>query len=133
MGYLIDSGIFIAMERGTLASEAFIERAGDAPCFVSAVTESELWHGVHRASTPERAAKRAFFVEKCLREAPSLPADHLVARKHALIWAEREALGQIIGSHDLWIAATALVHDFTLATRNEREFRRVPGLRVEVW
>ena len=56
-----------------------------------------------------------------------------MARKHALIWAELESSGQMIGAHDLWIAATALVHDFTLATRNEREFRRVPGLRVEVW
>lgn len=133
MGYLIDSGIFIALERGALAPEAFVGQAGDEPCFVSVVTESELWHGVHRASSAERAAKRAAFVEKCLREAPSLPADHLVARKHAMIWAQLEASGQIIGAHDLWIAATALVHDLTLATRNEREFRRVPGLKVEVW
>lgn len=133
MGYLIDSSIFIAMERGALSQELFTKQAGDEPCFVSAVTESELWHGVLRANTPERAAKRALFVERCLREAPSLPADHWVARKHAVIWAQLEAAGEIIGSHDLWIAATALVHDFTLVTRNEREFRRVPGLRVEVW
>ena len=133
MGYLIDSGIFIAIERGALAPEAFVGQAGDESCFVSVVTESELWHGVHRASTAERAAKRAAFVEKCLREAPSLPADHLVARKHALIWAQLEASGLVIGAHDLWIAATALVHDLKLATRNEREFRRVPGLKVEGW
>jgi len=31
------------------------------------------------------------------------------------------------------IAAHALSADASLATSNEREFRRVPGLRVENW
>jgi tRNA(fMet)-specific endonuclease VapC len=38
--------------------------------------------------------------------------------------------GQLVGANDLWIAATAIAHDLPLLTRNEREFRRVPGLRV---
>ena len=38
-----------------------------------------------------------------------------------------------IGANDLWIAAHALAADLTLATGNEREFRRVPTLRVENW
>ena len=35
--------------------------------------------------------------------------------------------------NDLWIAAHALADDLTLVTNNEREFQRVPGLRVENW
>ena len=35
-----------------------------------------------------------------------------------------------VGSRDLRIAATALVHDFTMVTRNTTDFRRVPGLRI---
>jgi predicted nucleic acid-binding protein len=38
--------------------------------------------------------------------------------------------GQMIGANDMWIAATAIAHDLPLLTRNEREFRRVPGLTV---
>lgn len=34
---------------------------------------------------------------------------------------------------NLLIAAIALSNDLTVVTRNDREFRRVPGLRVEVW
>jgi tRNA(fMet)-specific endonuclease VapC len=38
--------------------------------------------------------------------------------------------GLLIGSNDLWIAATALAHGMPVVTRNEQHFRRVPGLRV---
>jgi tRNA(fMet)-specific endonuclease VapC len=38
-----------------------------------------------------------------------------------------------IGRGDLLIASIALAHRSTLATRNVRDFRQVPGLRVENW
>ena len=38
-----------------------------------------------------------------------------------------------IGTQDLKIAAIALTHDALLLSANLREFRRVPGLRVENW
>lgn len=33
----------------------------------------------------------------------------------------------------MMIAAIALAHDMSVATRSTRAFRRVPGLRVEAW
>ena len=46
---------------------------------------------------------------------------------------ELRAQGIRIGTLDLRIAATALVHDLTLITRNHKDFARVPGLRFESW
>ena len=38
--------------------------------------------------------------------------------------------GVLIGSNDLWIAATALAYGMPVVTANENHYRRVPGLRV---
>lgn len=38
--------------------------------------------------------------------------------------------GLLIGSNDLWIAATSVVHGLPLVTHNERHFRRIPELKV---
>ena len=38
-----------------------------------------------------------------------------------------------IGTMDLRIAATALVRDYTVLTRNMVDFEKVPGLKVEDW
>jgi predicted nucleic acid-binding protein len=39
-------------------------------------------------------------------------------------------MGLILGTNDLWIAASALVHGMPVVTENRNEFRRVPGLEV---
>lgn len=41
--------------------------------------------------------------------------------------------GDPIGDHDLWIAALGLQHGMTVASRNERHFRRVEGLRLTTY
>jgi predicted nucleic acid-binding protein len=39
-------------------------------------------------------------------------------------------VGLLIGSNDLWIAATGVAHSLPVVTANERHYRRVPGLVV---
>ena len=55
------------------------------------------------------------------------------AEIYGSIRAVFERQGEVIGANDLWISAQALASRLTLVTRNEREFRRVPGLSVENW
>ena len=93
------------------------------------MTVSELLHGVHRASGARRARRRAF-VEHVLAGFEALPITETVARVHADAWADFSRRGEAIGAHDLWIAATALAHGFSVATHNREEFARVLGLRV---
>jgi tRNA(fMet)-specific endonuclease VapC len=53
--------------------------------------------------------------------------------KYGTIRAELESRGEMIGNNDLWIAAHALASGLVLVTNNEREFRRVRGLKIQNW
>tara|TARA_B110000483_G_scaffold183931_1_gene217555 strand:- start:259 stop:651 length:393 start_codon:yes stop_codon:yes gene_type:complete len=61
---------------------------------------------------------------------PILPADASVALRFGSIARLLRAGGRLIGTNDIWIAATALVHEAPLLTRNVTHFTRVPGLQV---
>jgi tRNA(fMet)-specific endonuclease VapC len=102
---------------------------GDEEWAISVITVSELLHGVHRASGGVRARRRAV-VESLLEEAETLPITAPVARVHAELWSSLVTRGQMMGLHDLWIAATAVAHGFGVVTHNRRDFDRVEGLRV---
>ena len=133
MGLLIDTSVFIDHERGRIDLARVVEGREEEEAFVSVVTGSELLHGVHRASEAGARARRSAFVESVLAEFTLLPIDILVARTHARLWAELVPAGRTVGALDLWIAATCLARGLRLATGNERDFGRVPGLEVEVW
>lgn len=49
---------------------------------------------------------------------------------YAEAWTDLAKRGEVVGAHDLWIAATALAHGLGIATRNASDFGRVAGLRV---
>lgn len=128
MAVLIDTDMLVHLERGVVSPE--VENAiGDEDRAISVITVSELLHGVHRASGAQRTQRRAF-VEHLLAGMRAIEITEQVARVHADVWAELAAKGQLIGAHDLWIAATALIHGMGIATSNPDEFQRVPGLRV---
>lgn len=136
MGVLIDTSVIVAHERGHLDPEtldALVSSRPDDPFYISVVTVSELLHGAHRAGDRIRRARRTAFVEGVIDAIPILPIDLPTARAHAELGAELADAGRPVGTHDLWIAATAVARALRLATLNRREFGRVPGLEVEVW
>jgi tRNA(fMet)-specific endonuclease VapC len=69
-------------------------------------------------------------VERILAVFDALPITEEVARVHAEIGADLAAAGTPISTNDLWIGATALVHDLAVATRDRHSFGRIPGLRL---
>ncbi|MDQ6750426.1 MAG: PIN domain-containing protein [Actinomycetota bacterium] len=130
MALLIDTDVLIDVERGAGTPE--VERVlGDEERAISVITVSELLHGALRASGG-RGTRRRAFVEHLLSGMQAVPITERVARAHADLWVSLAEGGQVIGAHDLWIAATAIAHGFGVATRNVADFARVPGLRVVV-
>ncbi len=126
-GWLVDTSVLVDAERG---GGALGRVPQDEEHSISAITVSELLHGVHRAVDGARRTQRQAYVEHVMGELETLPVTLEVARTHAEIWAQLEATGEVIGIHDLWIVATAIANGLRIATANAREFQRVPGLDV---
>jgi tRNA(fMet)-specific endonuclease VapC len=128
VAFLIDTSVLVGLERADKAAP--FETIEGESSFISAISASELLHGVERAVDEGRRARRQAFVERVLDTIPVLPFDLDAARVHARIWASLLRRGEVIGAHDLIIAATALSRDLVLMTHNTREFGRVEGLAL---
>ena len=92
-----------------------------------AVVKAELYFGARASARVDENLKRlrAFF-----EAIGSLDFDDVAAEHYGVIRAQLKRAGTPIGPNDLMIAAIALAHDATVATRNVNEFARVPTLRI---
>jgi predicted nucleic acid-binding protein len=134
MATLIDSSVLIAAERGQLNFDEFAARYADDDMAISAVTASELLHGLYRARTATQRHRRQSFVEGLLAQLPVIAFDLMVARIHASLWADLARRGIAVGERDLMIGATGVAKDYSVATRDERSFPKISGLKVQrIW
>jgi tRNA(fMet)-specific endonuclease VapC len=130
MARLIDTSVFIALERSEQPLYALESIVADGSFALASITASELLVGVYQAVADEHRQRRRMFVETVLNGLSVLPFDIEVARTHARLFANLAMVGRQIGSNDLLIAATALTYGFDIVTHNLRHFERVPGLVV---
>ncbi len=133
MGVLIDSSVLIEFERGGIDPAVQVQGREDEEFFISVITASELLHGVWRAANRAIRSRRSAFGEAILEKFPVLGIDLPTSRIHAQVWADLESRGIMIGLHDSWLAATCIANGHSLVTSNLRDFKKVPGLRVESW
>ena len=133
MAILIDSSVLIEIERGRIDPAPHLAKRRAEQAFVSVISVSEFLYGSHRTVDPALRHRRIALGEALLAQFQVLHIDLAVARIHAQLKAELASRGTPVGPHDLWLAATCLVHGLTMVTGNLREFRLVPGLAVESW
>ena len=130
--WVLDSNTISYYFRGDPQVVSRLQALPPAQIGVPAIVEYELRYGLLRLA-PEAATPRLTALATLLRPMQILPFDSECAAHAARIRAELEAAGTPIGPHDTLIAATALRHQATLVTRNERVFSRVPGLLWVNW
>jgi tRNA(fMet)-specific endonuclease VapC len=124
---VVDTSVLIDAERSRRPVDRLV---GTESMFINVITMSEMLRGVHHTTDLDLRERRRASVEPLLLRFEPLDVTARVARSHAVVWAQLARAGTPIGVHDLWIAATALAHDFRVMTGNVREFSRVPGLEV---
>ena len=96
---------------------------------ISSITGGELHFGVAKSGSQRNLQA----LEKFLAPLDVLPFDDAAMREYGRLRHYLEGKGTSIGALDTLIAAHALALDTVLVTNNLREFKRVPGLRLENW
>lgn len=128
--YLLDTNVLSELIRHPRAKAAqqIAARGEDSVC-TSIVVACELRCGAEKAGSPKLSERVALVLSALEVLALDAPADRCYGdlRRHL------SRQGTLIGPKDMLIAAHALALDLTVVTANEREFSRVPGLRVENW
>jgi tRNA(fMet)-specific endonuclease VapC len=129
--FMLDTNIciYIRQQRPAEVLARFRKlKAGEA--VLSVITFGELRYGAAKSKQRQLAMER---LDDLLSLLPVLPLPEHAASDYGVIRAELEACGESIGGNDLWIAAHARAQGLVLITNNEREFKRVPGLKVQNW
>jgi tRNA(fMet)-specific endonuclease VapC len=99
-------------------------------CGVSDVSMFELYSGVDGYAVPNQ---RLEIIDSFTARISVLPFTTATARIAGPLRYKLKTNGEMIGAYDILIAATAMSHNLILMTNNVREFKRVPGLKVEKW
>ncbi len=131
MRYLLDTCVVsdYFRRRGKVAAALHARAPHDLG--ISAITEHELWFGLHRQKA-EAASLRSKVVA-FLSVVKVVPFDSAAARESASIRASTERAGKPIGWFDGLIAGAAVAQRLVLVSSNVREFSRVEGLVLEDW
>lgn len=131
MNYLIDTNIciYIMNQQPADVIEKFMQHEmGDIA--VSSITISELQYGIEKSGNPKKNQSR---LDEFLTPFDVLEFGQREARVYGAIRFQLEKNGQPIGPLDLLIAAHAMSEMLVLVTNNEKEFKRIEGLKVENW
>jgi len=128
MRYLIDTDVLIYLSNGAPEAIEFFERVlMGSDTAISTVTYAELYAGVGPGNFPDQARARIeHFVLSSHFEIIPLAAE--AARYGGILSGSLKASGLTTSLLDLMNAAIAIVHDYTLVTRNVRHRERVPNL-----
>lgn len=126
-GLILETTFLIDLERelarGTPgAAQAFLEQHAAAPLYLTFTVAGELAAGM-----PQDGRHRW---EAFLQPFQILSSTADVCWEYGQAFRYLQVNGLMIGTNDLWIAATAVAFKKPLVTANAKELRRVPGLQL---
>lgn len=124
---LFDTTFLIDLQRETIRKRPdkafrFLDANPLVTMRISAITCGEVAEGF----PPDQ--HEAF--EELIRPYEILEVTAAIACRYGAVSRLLRMSGDKTGDNDLWIAATALVHDLPLVTRDANHFRRISELRV---
>ena len=103
--------------------------------FISAITIQEYLRGIYYlfGNKPNQIDEKLAKAEGDLARFSGIDLNYNVAKAAAKIDADLTREGEQIGYADVLIGATAQFYQLTLLTRNKDHFKRIEGLKLEVY
>jgi predicted nucleic acid-binding protein len=130
MNYLVDANILSEPTKpAPMAKVVRWLEAHEEDLVVDSVVLGELYLGVLALPRGRRRERLEEWFATVVEAIDCLPWDGAVARCWAALVTRLKAKGQMLPLLDSMIAATALAHGLTVATRNGRDFARA-GVEV---
>jgi tRNA(fMet)-specific endonuclease VapC len=131
MRFLLDTNVCVDYLNGRhpTVTRSILKRSPDDLC-VSSIVAAELRYGAEKSAHRQRNHHR---LDLFLTEIQCVDFDAVAAASYGRVRAALERRGRLIGAYDMQIAAHALALRLVLVSDNVREFRRVPGLKIENW
>ena len=130
--YLMDTNIVSEARRGTAQAVSWLRSVDPLSVHLSALTLGEIMRGIalKQKSDPRAAAHLAEWLRKLRHD----HADRIltVTDEVAVEWGRIAAI-RPRGDFDGLIAATAIVHDLILVTRNVKDFEDTGAAVINPW
>lgn len=137
MKFLLDTNIISEIWRRNPESNVveFLNSQDDQALAISAMTVAELRYGAARHPDLERRSRLGAWIDTTEHRFSEriLPFDAATAYEYGIRAAYCDSLGRQVPTADLIIASTAIVHDLTLVTRNDRHFAPVGVRMLNPW
>jgi predicted nucleic acid-binding protein len=133
VGLLIDTSIWVAVERGRLGAADLQAITRQDAVYLSPVNVAELRFGAELLrSGPQK--QRAAAMLRRLRRKPQLRMAVETADTFGVLAAKLRKTGRDsdVRVNDLWLAAQAVQRGFRLLTSNPKDFADIPGLQLVV-
>jgi predicted nucleic acid-binding protein len=134
MGFLIDTCIWVEVERGNISPADVAVFTVNEPVFISPITLAELTFGAEMAKDEDIRQKR-FTALSRLRKKPVAIIDESTGEIFGRLTAAIHKTGKEYRYRiqDLWLASQAIQSNYKLLTKNTKDFSDIPGLDLVVF
>ena len=134
MGYLIDTCIWIDVERGIISPADVAFYTKNEPVYLSPITVSELTFEDQKSQNDKIRQKRAAALNR-LKKKPLLIIDEntgdIFGRTAAILLdSGRDSSFRV---QDIWLASQAIQHNLKFLTKNQKDFMDIPGLDLVIF
>ncbi len=128
--FLLDTDTVIYALKGEATVAASLHLHLHDPMYLSTITMMELYYGAYKSQHVDANLAKLKTIEGSFTLLPPGPETVEIFGK---MKATLELQGARLADLDLIIAATALTHNLTLVSNNQRHFSRIPGLKLANW